>query len=518
MNYLINLAIVPIVGVICKTIKTLAFLALIVVSGSVSSASAEVKFREFPARVYTYGCSHLLETGKGDCLVTLRSKISGVLNLKLSPTRAGGLSPKRHFRAFPYKNGRMNLVSASTVSENLEFTFLNLRRKNRLFTLILPRAPLEEHDGAFNAVIERSVGYRKLGCGTDTVNQVLSDPDLFPIETHAVTNAATASSLDVWAVADTQFVSDAGGSSAAVDEMESAANFTSTVYEADLGITLTLETSTLSSTNGLTSTDSKTLLNQFVNYGESQSSPSRDAALLFSGKNFDGIIIGLAFSNAVCRIPSSSYGVIERSTAMITEVIMAHELGHIIGHGSPNAHDPNNQGIMTTELNENSLPNAFSAFSINKILTYLGTYGSCVSGDASFSATLTAKVSDTGKKQRVKVTVKPTGSGFSGYRVEIWGGTNCDQVSDLTSLTSTGTLVGTISGDLLFDGVNVTRQAKVNYSKKAKNLCFQAVIADDTGDNKSFTGVHSKTKLITGDHPKSPAQILTQLADKIVGP
>lgn len=489
-----------------KSLPLITGLALLLLSATLASAENNPRHH---GSVHVLSCDEMLQSGSGSCLITLRSKIGGTLKVKLRPTLARGLSPTKHFHANAFKHQRRFTVAASTVGDDLRISLTNFRRRNFFMSYTLSRQSIQRHgDGEYGAQLKRMPGYLKLGCGTDTVSQVLQQNDQVA-NTLALSQPLSASELDVWAVADTDFVT--LYSSTAEAEMQDAENWAVALYQSDLDITLSTENTLLSSTNGLTSSDADTLLGAFKTYGNSQSSPLRDAAILFSGKDFNGSTLGLAFFEVVCKSPTSAYGVIEGTTSAITKIIFSHELGHIIGA----AHDPQNEGVMKPSLSGDM--SFFSAFSISEVTNYLASYGSCVTGSSSFTATLALTLSEVGDtKQKFKFSIKPSGSSFDGYRLELWGATACNKLNDASLLASQAMLVGTLDNSTLNDGVTETINAKSKLAKSGK-LCFRLAVAEEDGSNPQLTGSNKKVTLKTGGK-SSASKILTQLADKIVGP
>jgi hypothetical protein len=100
-----------------------------------------------------------------------------------------------------------------------------------------------------------------------------------------------------------------------------------------------------------------------------------DLKHLFTGKDIDGSIIGIAYIGVVCAVPSLSYGVTQDYMEVANAGIFAHELGHNFGA----SHDSSTrEGIMYPSI---SIPPAtkFSDVSLAEINGHLGKYGSCIS-------------------------------------------------------------------------------------------------------------------------------------------
>ncbi len=103
-------------------------------------------------------------------------------------------------------------------------------------------------------------------------------------------------------------------------------------YERDVSIRHVISTIIvrIAEPDPYTATDSQTLLTQFrTQWQNNHTSIPRDMAELFTGKNIDGSVIGIAWIGAVCG--GSSYSVVQAdccgSDACATD-LSAHELGH----------------------------------------------------------------------------------------------------------------------------------------------------------------------------------------------
>lgn len=103
------------------------------------------------------------------------------------------------------------------------------------------------------------------------------------------------------------------------------------IYERDTDIQVRVKSILVrTATDPYTSTNSSTLLNEFRTWWNANQSTQSDLAHLFTGRNLDGNVIGVAFLGVVCS-SFSSYGLSEsRFTSNLVSRIglTAHELGH----------------------------------------------------------------------------------------------------------------------------------------------------------------------------------------------
>jgi hypothetical protein len=154
-------------------------------------------------------------------------------------------------------------------------------------------------------------------------------------------------------------------------------NAASAIYNTDLGMEISVasqKVDTNPSSYPESITASETILNLFRSSGEKGSA---NVGFLFTGRNFNEGVIGIAYIGVACLAPSFSYGAIQRFQDALDPVVLAHELGHTLSakHVS--------DGIMTESLNPSSPPRSFSSASISQISTFVGQYGSCLVTTAS---------------------------------------------------------------------------------------------------------------------------------------
>lgn len=100
-----------------------------------------------------------------------------------------------------------------------------------------------------------------------------------------------------------------------------------------------------------------------------------DLKHLFTGKDLDGSIIGIAYIGVLCAVPSLSFGITQSYMEAANAGIFAHELGHNFGAG----HDASTrEGLMFPSI---SIPYAqkFSDASLAEVTSHLSKYGSCIS-------------------------------------------------------------------------------------------------------------------------------------------
>jgi hypothetical protein len=162
-------------------------------------------------------------------------------------------------------------------------------------------------------------------------------------------------------------------------------NATEAIYNRQLGLRFRIvKQHVYADTSPYVTTDAGLLLSAFTrntenvsNLGVEPATFHQDVDLkhLFTGKDIDGSIIGIAYIGVLCAVPSLSYGITQHYMEAANAGIFAHELGHNFGAG----HDSSTrEGLMFPSI---SIPPAqkFSDVSLGEITGHLSKYGSCIS-------------------------------------------------------------------------------------------------------------------------------------------
>ncbi|MFL6256389.1 MAG: zinc-dependent metalloprotease family protein, partial [Pyrinomonadaceae bacterium] len=161
------------------------------------------------------------------------------------------------------------------------------------------------------------------------------------------------------------------------------------IYDAQLGVKIRVVFQRVWTTNTdpYTLTDASAALNEFAdNYDATfgtSNPPSRDLTHMFTGKDFDGSTIGIAFRGVICDIPDASYGMSQSlfsNTNSLRVGVTAHEIGHNFGATHPNQESPVpascDPSIMNSFVQDTQ---TFCQFSRDQILSHLtGTGGACL--------------------------------------------------------------------------------------------------------------------------------------------
>jgi Metallo-peptidase family M12/Putative Ig domain/IPT/TIG domain len=180
---------------------------------------------------------------------------------------------------------------------------------------------------------------------------VAADASATPSDATGAPASAAAGALhevELGTEADAPFVAQTGGVSEANARIVSIVNAINGIYEFDLG--LTLKVSFQRAWNGsdpYTSTNSDALLTQFRSNFLGHVSAPTDDAVLFSGRDFDGSIVGRAYVASACSPYRFGVNQFYQQSDSLTRLIAAHEMGHTLG-GSHTT-----DGIMAPSINPN---------------------------------------------------------------------------------------------------------------------------------------------------------------------
>jgi hypothetical protein len=302
-------------------------------------------------------------------------------------------------------------------------------------------------------------------CGVETLSEKVSEQ-----LSHVSTSSTSASVAPQAAVlsptreaeiateADFEFYQANGSNAtAANNEILSIMNQVNGVYQAEIGLTFKVGFQRVWTTSAdpYDATTLSGLLTQVQSVWANSppaGSENRDLVHMWTGRDLDGFVAGLAYSQVtvngvqsdgvVCRFPQFAVGVSERQTlAPQKAIIPAHEIGHNFS-----AHHPEEVGhnecaltIMSGVSQTNTLF-SFCQFSRDEITNYINANGSCLTnvtttGTVQFNTTDYRVTEGTGS---VQLTVtRSSGAGAATVDFQTSDGT-ANERSDYT--TAVGTL------------------------------------------------------------------------------
>ncbi|MEJ7700708.1 MAG: M12 family metallo-peptidase [Pyrinomonadaceae bacterium] len=275
----------------------------------------------------------------------------------------------RNFEGFIYTGGeRFFVTQAANFSKRAQRNDVIVYGEGDLIKTIDLSNDVET-EGVENKDIEAKIDF-----GLDLLKGYIYGAD----ETPEVSAAAAAEVrvVEVATEADYQWVTQAGGASAANSEILGILNLVDGIYRRDLSLSVTVTYQHAWSSSDPYSTASLAdLLSSFLNYWNANyphTQYPRDTAHLFTGKTSSG---GISNGDFVCRYTPYAYSLTGRSGS-ITHIITAHEIGHDLG-----ASHVSNSGTCTNSIMNpvgSYLSTSFCDVSKTQIQNYVAANGSCL--------------------------------------------------------------------------------------------------------------------------------------------
>ncbi len=165
---------------------------------------------------------------------------------------------------------------------------------------------------------------------------------------------------DLGVDSDYKYFQSYGNKSKVKNRIELVINTMDVQYERDVDITHRITKIIVRQSQGpYTQTDPSALLNQFRSeWNANQSAVKRDVAHLFTGKNLDGSVIGVAWLGVICN-KSQGYGLVQSDccgSLSCSADLSAHELGHNwnAGHCSCGGYTMNSSLTCANRFHPNS--------------------------------------------------------------------------------------------------------------------------------------------------------------------
>jgi hypothetical protein len=225
-------------------------------------------------------------------------------------------------------------------------------------------------------------------CGTALAHRVGEAHEL--VEPQMLAASAGISVADIATEADYEFVVASGGATAANAAILEILNQVDGIYQTELSVSLHVvyQHAWSTSDDPYTSTNSSNMLTEFVNYWNSNYySVPFDLAHLWTGKDMDGSVVGIAYVGAVCGARNYSYGVSQRITSSPGKYILtAHEIAHNFGASHSDQSECSNT-IMNSFIGTGL---TFCPFSRSEITAYVASNSSCLASTTSAPSNLTA--------------------------------------------------------------------------------------------------------------------------------
>jgi hypothetical protein len=282
------------------------------------------------------------------------------------------------------------------------------------------------------------------GCGIRSNNYVLK---------HTASKLPKVSSsqlrvIEVVTEADRQFVNKKGGSNDARIASLAYVNAADGIYRKDLSLSFDHKNAETSG-DDFGSNNPELIHERFsMNIPKIQS----DVHILFSGRNFDGATIGLAWLSGACAQGGLSAGIVQEVNPAVTHIVFAHEVGHLLGavHDQQIVNRPecSKNFVMGTSLGDKP-PTQFSSCSKNDIANFVRSKSECFSSLdlATPTPTITTDTTPTAKPSLPPSTDFPTNVPTIPTSINLSGGINANMSRNRRNINVTVKL-SSIPGNL----------------------------------------------------------------------
>jgi hypothetical protein len=261
-------------------------------------------------------------------------------------------------------------------------------------------------------------------CGVSEAEKVSSALD--GVAGEATKTLTTASqTVQLATEADNEYVTALGSAAAANSDILTIVNQIDGVYQAELGLAFQVVLqNTYAGADPYSSTDPSTMLTEFRNYwNANRTNVARDIAHMWSGRDMDGSVIGIAYVGVVCSAPTYSYGVSQRWTGAPQRYILsAHEIGHNFNACHSNSSCNPNPSPCDNTIMQSSVGTGFTfcQFSRDQINSWVAGNGSCLASSGGSTppaapSNLTAAPLST---TQVSVGWADNSSNESGFKIE----------------------------------------------------------------------------------------------------
>lgn len=224
-------------------------------------------------------------------------------------------------------------------------------------------------------------------CGVTHRLQVGGEPDVLGGDLGPIAKNHTLRRLQVATEADGQYYQ-AYGNPGLYNRINAILNDVDGIYRNQINLYISItHQQAWSSVGGdpYTSLDAGTTLNQFRSWWNSnRGSVTRDTAHMFSGKDFNGGTIGIAWVGVICNAPSYSYGISQDlSSSSQRAQLTAHEIGHNLSAQHDNqigcsGVSCNGFGPIMCSFIQSNGSSTFSSCSWNAINNHTHSYSSCL--------------------------------------------------------------------------------------------------------------------------------------------
>jgi hypothetical protein len=226
--------------------------------------------------------------------------------------------------------------------------------------------------------------------------------------------AANIRVIDISTDADYQFYQLFGSQANA--RIASIINAAQVIYQSDLGLRFNIVRQRVrtSSSQPFTSSDSEVLLDQYTDFIGGDHAGA-DVSHLFSGKDINDGVIGIAWLGVVCNQPTIATGVTQHVSSTIDPLVFAHEIGHNLNAEHDRSTAP--RSLMYPSVSSDQ--GFVSEKSRNEVNNHIAQHGSCLTEtdepapDPRVGDSESVSVAPTFSRSRGRLKLSVKRSGFS---------------------------------------------------------------------------------------------------------
>lgn len=365
------------------------------------------------------------------------------------------------------------LPASLTLTNSKAWIFFTSRRTGRPVAAVLSLHEESSHLLASKVRVSR-VPNKTLGCGshaeddahtpvteramrTRRINRSVASP----LHAEGINTFSPPRILEVATDADYQFYQIHGAETNAY--IRAVLNAVDVIYTSSIGIRLKVVSQRVATTNqGASGIISALSLLENFRASPFASSSRADIRHLFTGREIEGLTIGIAYVAAVCTA-NGKYGVglSNNVGAGLQPYLAAHEIAHNLSA----VHDGTPQSIMNPAITEAN--NQFTPQTLASIYAFVGTTGSCLATEELSRATVVVDPTD---PSRFSANVSFLTTSSDTCRVTLYGSADARRFIPLATRTVQAQGSGSLS-EIPFAAVSPSLTSSQTFLFKAKVSC-----------------------------------------------